>query len=104
MTNKEIAAIIRTSVSDLLSVSKIIFFGSRVKGLAAPDSDYDILIITPTALTPNEKLPFRTKIRKILLGYGIISDVLIQGEKEAEVKKTLPGHVVRAAFAEGVVL
>jgi hypothetical protein len=43
----------------------------------------------------------RTLIRNKLRGSGIIADVLMQSQAETQVKKTLPGHIVRIAFEEG---
>jgi len=33
----------------------IIFFGSRVQGLASPTSDYDIMVLTPTGVDLEER-------------------------------------------------
>jgi uncharacterized protein len=94
-------AIIKKVTQQILPGSSVILFGSRAKGTNRPDSDYDILIIIKDALDPRQKLQMRTLIRNKLRGSGIIADVLMQSQAETQVKKTLPGHIVRIAFEEG---
>ena len=68
------------------------------------DSDYDILVVIDKTLSSEEKMPFRTKIRKTLLSYGILSDILIQSEQEISQKKQLTGHIVKTILQEGVAI
>jgi len=104
MIDAGIITAIKRVVSSALPANEIVLFGSRATENASPDSDYDILILTPLKLTPREKLPLRTKIRKALLEYGLLSDILIQNQEEAQEKRALPGHIVRAALSEGITL
>jgi predicted nucleotidyltransferase len=85
-----------------LPAAQILLFGSHARGQAAPDSDYDILIIVDRPLDIHRKLALRTHIRKQLLERGIRCDILIQSEQEIQRKKELPGHIVRSALREGV--
>jgi len=96
--------IIRETVHSVFPECRILLFGSRAREEHTPESDYDILILIPWMIEPVDKLPYRTAIRKKLLGKGIFSDILLQSYQEAEVKKHLPGHVIRAALQEGVIL
>jgi predicted nucleotidyltransferase len=79
-------------------------FGSRARGTSNPDSDYDFLFIIPRNLTPKEKIPYKTQIRRDLLSYGIRADILIQSHEEVNTKKKLPGHVIRNVLKDAIQL
>ena len=83
---------------------QVMLFGSRARMDFRPDSDYDVLIVINKLLTPEEKIPFRTLIRKGLIIYNILSDILIQSKTEIEEKKELTGHIVKAILKEGKLL
>jgi hypothetical protein len=68
------------------------------------ESDYDILIITHKNLTPKQKMPYKTKIRKELLQSNIRSDILVQSHKEIEMKKKLPGHIIKTILNDSILL
>ncbi len=95
---------IKQTAKSFLPNSKIILFGSRARKEENDESDYDILIITETTIDPKEKFPVRTKIRKALLKYNILSDILIQSDEEIKRKKNLPGHIIRTIINEGICL
>ena len=102
--NKEIIEIIKQTSREYLPDAQVLLFGSRARKNASSDSDYDILLITNAELLPKDKLPIRTKIRKSLLAIGIRSDILIQSKSEVEIKKNLPGHIVRKILREAILL
>jgi len=79
-------------------------FGSRARKEAASDSDFDVLIITSLDLSPKQKLPLKTNIRKDLLKEGIRSDILIQSKKEVKKKRKLPGHIIKNILNEAILL
>ena len=96
--------IIKQVAKQFFPECEAILFGSRARNDSKTDSDYDVLIIIDKLLTPEEKLPFRTQIRKELLKYNIISDILIQSKEEIEEKKQLTGHILKTILKEGVSL
>jgi predicted nucleotidyltransferase len=104
MTNNQILDAIKTTAHEYLPDAEVLLFGSRARKEERSDSDYDILLIIKTNLTPKEKLPIRTKIRKALLELGIRSDILIQSNYEVQQKKNLPGHIVRRILREAILL
>jgi len=103
-TNDHIAEVIKKTAHEYLPDAEVLLFGSHARNDASGDSDYDILLVTQTQLSPREKLPLRTKIRKSLLLIGIHSDILIQSNLEIDRKKNLPGHIVRTILKEAILL
>ena len=95
---------INNIVKSFISDAEIKLFGSKARNDAGQDSDYDILVITNKPFSPREKFPLKTKIRKELLKFGIRSDILIQSKKDIEIKKKLPGHIIRGILKEAVEL
>lgn len=104
MSDSEILSKIKSTALQLFPGCKVILFGSRARKENNKNSDYDVLVVIDKVLTPEEKMPYRTQIRKSLLSYGILSDILIQSEQEIDKKIHLTGHIVKTILAEGVVL
>jgi predicted nucleotidyltransferase len=102
--NDEIIEEIKKAVHERLPDAEVLLFGSHARNNASSESDYDILLITGHDLSPAEKLPLRTNIRKLLLSIGIRTDILIQSKTEIERKKKLPGHIVRKILSEAILL
>jgi predicted nucleotidyltransferase len=103
-SNNQILNKIKSAVRNHLPDANILLFGSRVRMDFDVNNDYDILIISEKNLTPQEKTPFRTLIRKELLASGIRSNILIQSQEEVKNKKKLPGHIIRNILTEAIVL
>ncbi len=95
---------IKVIAHQYLPNAQVLLFGSRVRNDFRKDSDYDILLVINENLTPQEKIPILTKIRKSLLQYEIRSDILIQSKNELERNKNLPGHIIRNILKEAIVL
>ena len=104
ITSDEIIELIKKTAHEYLPDAEVLLFGSHARKNASLESDYDILLITNSDLSPKEKLPIRTNIRKSLLKIGIRSDILIQSKLEVEKKKRLPGHIVRKILREAILL
>ena len=84
--------------------AEVLLFGSRSRKDATLESDFDILVVTTLDLTPKQKLPLKTSIRKDLLKEGIRSDILIQSRKEVKKKRKLPGHIIKNILNEAILL
>ena len=104
MTNAQILETIKVTAKEVLPEAEVLLFGSRARKEERSDSDYDILLIINTDLTPKEKFPLQAKIRKALLEFEIRSDILIQSKSEVDQKKNLPGHIVRRILREAILL
>jgi len=63
-----IGRIVREEATRLgLEVEKVILFGSRARGEARPDSDYDILVIVRELPSWNKKKSFYSRVHKRLV-------------------------------------
>jgi len=82
---------------EALKPERIFLFGSRARGDAGPDSDYDLLIVVKEASMPHYKLA-RLAFRS-LCGVGAAKDVVVLTSREfdskAEVEVSLPATVLR---------
>lgn len=77
---------------------KIILFGSRARGDARPDSDYDILILAPSELPEADRTG---PLYSVLSGVGAPKDVVWWTEQEALEWRNVRNHFVTRALAEG---
>ena len=93
---------IRNAVHTILPGSEIILFGSRAREDFRTDSDYDIMVVVPYEVDMKKKMTLGTKIRKLLVKHDIATDIIIQSQKEVEIKKDFLGTVVREAVRQGV--
>ena len=103
-TNREILELIKVTACKYLPDAEVLLFGSRARKDASLESDFDILVVTNLDLTPKQKLPLKTSIRKDLLKEGIRSDILIQSRKEVNKKRKLPGHIIKNILKEAILL
>jgi len=81
---------------------RVYLFGSRARGEAGPDSDYDILLVVPDDAPPERR---RARLAyEVLRGTGVAADVLVWTrhafEDRLAVVTSLPATVLR----EGQVL
>jgi predicted nucleotidyltransferase len=104
LQSNENIKIIKLIAHQYLPEAQVLLFGSRARNESRIDSDYDILLNINQTLAPKEKIPFISKIRKSLLHYEILSDVIIQSKGEIEKNKNLPGHFVRSILKEAITL
>jgi predicted nucleotidyltransferase len=91
-------------VRRILSVAdpdRIILFGSRAAGSAAPGSDYDILIIADSDLPRWRRTP---PIYDVLGGLGVPKDVVWWTPEEVVEWRNTRAHFVTRATREGRVL
>lgn len=105
MTKEEIYTIIRNLVFAEIPDSRILLFGSQAKGTADNQSDYDLLVITKRKLEREKKLNILSKLnRDLVRAIHAPVDVLMKSESEVMVDQHLPGHIVQAAFRDGIFL
>jgi predicted nucleotidyltransferase len=105
MDSQLIYKTIRETVLANLPGSRVLLFGSRARGDGDKFSDYDLLVITAQTFSPKEKIKLNTSLNHaISKALKIPVDLLINSEDEVREKQELPGHVVRTAIREGIIL
>lgn len=80
---------------------KIVLFGSRARGEAHADSDYDLLLVEPSVLPRHKRA---ARYRRALTGLAGAKDILVWTPEEVAQWRDVPNAFVTAAVQEGVVL
>jgi len=87
-----------------VKVSQIILFGSRAKGQARPDSDWDILVVVDGALSRDERkhlwFAFYSELHKKIPGKSF--DLIVQNKEKFEAEKQIVNTLSNEAYLEGV--
>mgnify|MGYP001147723745 CR=1 FL=1 len=91
-----LAEIVRRLV-EAYQPERIYLFGSKARGDAGPDSDYDLIVIVPDDAPPERR---RSRLAyEALRGAGTAADVLVcthsYFERRRFLKASLPGTVLR---------
>jgi len=76
---------------------RVYLFGSRARGEAGPDSDYDLLLLVPDDAPPERK---RARLAyEVLRGTGVAADVIVWTRSDFDMRlsvvTSLPATVVR---------
>jgi len=99
---KTIQIIKETIENKGLKVLKIILFGSRAKGTAREDSDWDFFVIIDKKLSFNEKWDIIDEIKIKLAKLKIPNDIFLKSEDEVEESKDDVGRITYYVLKEGV--
>jgi len=104
MENSAVLSIIKNISQQILPGCKVLLFGSRARNEANVHSDYDVMLIVSENIEIREKMRYKALFRKMLVKYGLITDVFIESEEELQEKSTFLDHIVRTAVKEGIYL
>ena len=88
-------------IVDRFHVEQVILFGSYARGDAGPDSDVDLLVVTPVEGSKREKA---IEIGVALRDFKLPKDIIVTTPDEFEWRKEIVGTIERPAFREGIVL
>jgi hypothetical protein len=88
-------------IVEAVDPDEIILFGSRVHGEAGPDSDFDLLIMGPSALPRWQRT---VPVYRALAGMGVPKDVVWWTQEEADEWRGVRSHFVNAVRREGLVV
>src|SRR5438105_2591865 len=78
--------------------TRVILFGSHVRGDAGRRSDLDFLVVEPTVEHAGEE---SVRLRRALRGLGIAADVIVVSAHDAEEWREVRGSFLHAALSEG---
>jgi predicted nucleotidyltransferase len=84
-------------------VRRVILFGSRARGDAKTDSDYDVLVLV-SGMDAAQRSVFRSKLYRAVEGIGAAVEPWVMSEEEFEESKTVIGGLAYPAWKEGIVL
>jgi uncharacterized protein len=97
---EELQRLINTIVS-IAEPDKVILFGSRARGNARDDSDYDFLIVKKGI---KQKRRLARSLYERITGISVPVDLLVADQEAFEEKKDNPYYVYYAAHREGEVV
>ncbi len=98
VSNKDpiLAEIVRRLI-EALHPERIYLFGSRARGEAGPDSDYDLMVVVPHLTEPAYRLAQRA--HSVLWGLGTAADILVWSREAFDdrlhLKASLPATILR---------
>jgi len=81
--------------------SKVILFGSRGRGDAGADSDFDFLVIEPSVVSKAAEM---VRLLAVLDPLKVAADVMVVPREYAEAWGDVPGTLIHDALTEGRVL
>jgi uncharacterized protein len=100
MPDKTLEEIINR-ILQVITPDKIILFGSRARGEASPDSDYDLMIVKE-GVTNTRRIC--GEIYQKFYGMKVPVDVLITTPEKLEKYKNTIGYVYKQVVEEGIVV
>jgi uncharacterized protein len=80
---------------------RIILFGSRARGDAAEDSDFDVMVVEEQ---PADRFGEMVRLNRLLRGLDAAVDLLVVSEEKFAYWRDVPGNVYFEAASEGRVL
>ena len=96
-----LATLVARILASVPGTRRILLFGSRAKGLARPDSDYDLLVVAELSEAPAARARL---VRRALRDLGVGLDIVVVTPAEYEKLKGYRSGVVAWADREGAVL
>ena len=96
-----LAEIVRRLV-ELLHPERIYLFGSRARGDAGRDSDYDLMVVVSDLTEPAHRLAQRA--HSVLWGLGTAADILVWSREAFESRRHLRASLPATVLREGTLL
>lgn len=100
MFDKTLDEIIKR-ILNVITPDKIILFGSRARGNAREDSDYDLLIVKDDIKNTGK---IEGEIYISFIGLEIPIDIILTTSEKLEKYKDTTGYVYKSALKDGIVV
>lgn len=81
---------------------RVLLFGSRARGDARPDSDWDFYVVVDRGLPYSERWGISDRIRLRFARAGFSGDVFVQSEEVVRRRKNNTGFLTYYVLKEGV--
>lgn len=92
-------------IVEVAQPEKVVLFGSRAKGTAVADSDYDFLVIMAEEFgNGRSRRKEIARVTRALAKFGVTADVLMYGQREAAERCHRHNDVVFEAMTQGRVI
>ena len=104
MSEVSLDTIIKETIKRILSVAqptKIMLFGSAVRGEMHENSDIDLLVVVPSG---THRRKTAQKIYRSFIGLGFAVDIVVVTESDIEEFKDHDGMIIRPVLEEGKIL
>ena len=85
-------------------VRQVFLFGSRARGDARPDSDWDLYVVIDQDPGLHERHAIASRICWRLMQESIVADVFIQGEQTVRERASDTGYLTYYVMKEGVAI
>lgn len=100
MSDKKLDEIIYR-ILQVIKPDKIILFGSRAKGNAQLESDYDLMVVKSNI---ENELKIEQNLYRNFIGLGVGVDIIVTTPEKLEKYKDTVGYIYKHVFNEGVVV
>ena len=85
-------------IVEISQPTHVYLFGSRARGEARVDSDYDFLVITDRPVHTRQE---STRIRRLMRGFRTPLDIIVARQEQVERYKDAPALIYHVAMKEG---
>ena len=82
-------------------IRRVILYGSRARGTASPESDFDVLVVEADPVFKWNEI---RRLRQVMRDLPHPVDVWVMGEREFEETKNVIGGLAYPAYKYGIVL
>lgn len=96
-----VASDMATIIVNAVHPKRVILFGSRARGDAKTESDFDLMVVEKH---PVDRYGEMVRLRRLLRDFRVPIDLLVVSEENYQYWRDTPGNVYHEAATEGVKL
>lgn len=102
--DRELLSKVRQLIAVKLTEAEVLLYGSAARGERTPESDYDLLILTRTAIIGAQQDEIRDAIYDVALSYGAVVSLIFCARDEWDAPLSLVSPYRRRVEREAIVL